>query len=372
MPGHVPTLPQLLEGDPMLLECSEPMMGTRIGLHVACAEEREAEAREAMAVCLAWLREVERCLTRFDPASELCRLNAGAGVWQPVSDLLYTVLDESLAAARATDGFFDPALLPALERIGYDRDIHHLAQDDAGAETLGIAEDGGATPGGAWRGIELDAAKRRVKLPIGTRLDFGGIAKGWAADGALERFFTRFDGALIDIGADMRVQGHDEEGQPWPLGIHDPRSGGEEPERHAGVFSLTAGGVACSGALDRWWRHGGERRHHLIDPRTGEPMRLWLDRRDDARGADALIATVTALAPTGARAEVAAKVALLRGYPAALRAVEEAWETSAAAEPYGDAETALILVMGDGTVYCSKNLRAWLTTRGGGGELWLE
>jgi thiamine biosynthesis lipoprotein len=277
-----------------------------------------------------------------------------------------------VAAARATGGLFDPTLLPALEHIGYDRDINQLSQDANHADAAPLPTNGRLPIGGAWRGIALDAETRRVRLPEGARLDLGGIAKGWAADIALTRFFRGFDGAMIDIGADMRVFGHDENGQAWPLGIHDPRSDDGAPDRHAGVFSVADGGVACSGALDRWWWRGGERRHHLLDPRTGEPMRLWLDKADDALGAAELIATVTALAPTSARAEVAAKVALLRGYPDALRAVEAAWDDGGREERYGDDKTALILVMGDGTVYCSKNLREWLTTCGGGGELWLD
>jgi thiamine biosynthesis lipoprotein len=356
----------------MLLERSEPMMGTRIGLHVAFAEGRERAARSAVDACFAWMREVDRCLTRFDQASELCRLNAHPGEWQPVSDLLYTALDESLAAARATRGLFDPALLPALEQLGYDRDFDKISQAGVESDTTQLVPEEMPLAGGAWRGITLDAGARRVKLPIGAQLDLGGIAKGWAADVALERFFADFDGALINLSGDMRAYGHTSDGDPWPLGVRNPRTDGDKPLQHVTVFTLASGGVACSGALDRWWWRGGERRHHLLDPRTGQPMRLWLDAADDALGADELIATVTALAPTGAHAEVAAKVALLRGYPAALHAVEAAWVDATEAQPYGDAKTALILVMGDGTVYCSRNLREWLTTCGGGGELWLE
>lgn len=356
----------------MLLECSEQMMGTRIGLHVAFAAEHEGAARAAISAGFSWMREVERCLTRFDPASELCQLNATVGRWQPVSDLLFAALEDSLEAARVTDGMFDPALLSQLERIGYDRDFNDLARDALVANDTPLRSVEAPRLGGAWRGIELDAERKQVKLPVGARLDLGGIAKGWAADGALERFFGDFEGVLIDVGADMRVYGHDENGEPWPLAIRDPRSGGDVLDRHAGVFSLATGGVACSGGLERWWWHAGARRHHLLDPRTSELIPLWLDASDDALGAGDLIATVTALAPTGARAEVATKVALLRGYPEALRAVEAAWDDGTRDERYGDGETALILVMGDGTVFCSRNLREWLTTCGGGGELWLD
>ena len=88
-------------------------------------------------------------------------------------------------------------------------------------------------------------------------------------------------------------------------------------------------------------------------------------RRCDAEGTP-LIATATALAPTAARAEVAAKVALLRGYPACLRAVESAWKRYGALGPRddGDAGVALALVFGTGEIAFSRNLNEYLATWG--------
>ncbi|HKD75822.1 MAG TPA: hypothetical protein VKB76_10015, partial [Ktedonobacterales bacterium] len=124
---------------------------------------------------------------------------------------------------------------------------------------------------------------------------------------------------------------------------------------------------------DRWWYRAGERQHHLIDPRTGRPAQVWIDHGDDRDGTFPLIASATALAPTAAHAEIAAKVALLRGYPAALEAVEAAWETrdDAAPTPYRDADVALLLVLGTGTVEYSTNFEAYLKVLGGGGNLWI-
>jgi hypothetical protein len=82
-----------------------------------------------------------------------------------------------------------------------------------------------------------------------------------------------------------------------------------------------------------------------------------------------LIATATALAPTAARAEVAAKVALLRGYPDALHAIEQAWAGDAQLK--ADKGVALLLVLGTGEVVVSANMEAYLDTCGGGGMLWL-
>ena len=139
---------------------------------------------------------------------------------------------------------------------------------------------------------------------------------------------------------------------------------------HVAVITLSRGGLATSGALRRWWLRDGQRQHHLLDPRTGRPMPLWIDDRDPAEpgstSANPLLATATALAPTAARAEVAAKVALLRGYPRALQAVEAAWKRYGAVGPETDADAgvALALTFGNGEVVLSQNLSAYLASWG--------
>jgi hypothetical protein len=75
---------------------------------------------------------------------------------------------------------------------------------------------------------------------------------------------------------------------------------------------------------------------------------------------------VTALAPTAERAEVAAKLTLLRGYPKAVQAVEAAWARYGALGPDDDldAGVALIVTFGDGAIALSSNARDWLATWG--------
>jgi FAD:protein FMN transferase len=357
----------------VLLERFERIMATPVGVHVAVPPGQEAQAQVAIEGCLAWLREVEQRLTRFVADSELCRLNAAAGAWQPVSILLFTVVQQSVAAAEASSGLFDPTLLPVLEALGYDRDFKEIANRELeNAPRLDVQ----TVACGRWREIELDSAGMRIRLPAGARLDLGGIAKGWAADVALDRYFSSLPNVLIDVGGDVRARGGLKEGEPWAIGIGDPRGGdGSIEEQCAAVLTLGRGGLATSGATMRWWRRGGELQHHLIDPRTGRPARLWIDA-EGARGEgeeDSLIATATALAPTAAQAEVAAKVALLRGYPQALQMVEAEWRRERALTADGCVRgEALLLILGSGRVVCSEHLRVYLATVGGGGDLWLD
>ena len=362
----------------VVVEQYETIMATQVGVHVAVEPDGEPAARTAIRSCLNWMKDVERVLTRFDASSELSRLNTAGGQWWQASELLFCAVEQSIAAATATDGLFDPTILPVLEALGYDRDFA-LLRSGASRPTVRAALTHAAA--GDWRGIELDAARRRIRLPHGTRLDLGGIAKGWAADVALDRFFNDVPNVLINVGGDMRVRGGPQAGEAWPIGIGASTTTEAQLDQMP-VIALARGGLATSGAGDRWWYRAGQRQHHLIDPRTLRPAHVWIDLADEREDNPRLIAAAAALADTAAHAEIAAKVAILRGYPTALHCVEEAWSmwTESSAGPhrdaicgdaYRDAPVALVLMLGSGDVMCSANLHAYLETQGGGGNAWL-
>ncbi len=350
----------------LLIEQTTRMMATDVSVHMAVLPSEEASAQAAMAACMEWLREVERRLTRFDPESELCQLNSAAGQWRRVSRLLFTAVQEALTAAEMSAGHFDPTLLPQLEALGYDRDFAEIADDlddPPGSQTPPLASSG------SWRGVQMDAAEQRIQLPQETRLDLGGIAKGWAADVALKRCFRSFENVIINVGGDLRLRGRRQPDELWAVGIRDPRYDHlPGPTPNIAVLTLGQGGLATSGGTSRFWRQGGQRRHHLLDPRTGLPANVWVSFRgeEETQAAESahLIATATALASTAARAEVAAKVALLRGYPDALQAVELA--RAGDAQIKADQGVALLLVLGTGEVVLSANMQEYLDTCGGG------
>lgn len=258
-----------------------------------------------------WLLDVQRLfaeteaeLSRFRPTSGLSRLNAAAGTGpQKVSPMLQQVLGRALAAARITGGIFDPTVLPALYRAGYDRSFELLAVNGSvpsasaprnGKQARPEWADESLPPTPGWQQVTLDTIDGTVTLPAGLGLDLGGIAKGWTVDQAAARLGAQ-GAALIDAGGDIRASAAPG-GQPWPVAIADPF----DDQRDLGMLLLTDGAVATSTIGRRRWQHDGRSMHHLIDPRRGEPCQSDLH-------------TVTVVAPTTVQAEVAAKVALILG-----------------------------------------------------------
>ena len=233
-------------------------VGTNCAAAVTAGSDEEHEVSWALAAARDEVAACERELSRFDPASDLSRLNAAGGRWTPVGRRLLEVLDLALRAREDTGGRFDPTVLPALAAAGYDRSFELLEEREAGS-----ADD--------WRAgtaIELDARNGRARLEHGSSVDLGGIGKGYAAGRALDALLfasPALAGGLVDLGGDIAVRGESPEGGPWLIAVSDPRRAGET----LAVLALDSGGVATSGRDAR--RFGPARSlHHLIDPETGE------------------------------------------------------------------------------------------------------
>lgn len=235
-----------------------------------------------------FFQEVEARFSRFRPDSELVRLNSAAGKEVRVSADLAELVQLALAAAKASDGVFDPTIIDALEAAGYDRSIDLIWANGAHSP-LQIA----AQPD-RWRQVAVDTTTCLVKLPAGVRLDLGGIAKGWAADRAAA-MLQQIGPGMVNAGGDLCAWGDQpgiEKGNGWLVALDHPA----QPSVDVAWLRVHDGAVATSSITRRRWAGG----HHLIDPRTALP-------------ANTDLLSVTAMAPTVAQAEVAAKVVLILG-----------------------------------------------------------
>lgn len=245
------------------------------------------------------LAEVDAACSRFRADSELVALDAAGGRPVRVSPLLAEALAVALRAAEATDGAVDPTVGSVMEAIGYDRDFT-LVQEDDRPVSLRVRR----VPG--WRLIGLDRAAGTVTVPEGVRLDLGATAKAWAADRAADMLArTAGCGVLVSLGGDTAVAGATPAGG-WQIRVQDVTGPVDEipgPGSYDTV-GLHDGGLATSGTSARRWQRGGHDLHHIVDPRTGLPVRSpWRTVSVAAAScADANAATTAALVK-GVRAE---------------------------------------------------------------------
>lgn len=211
----------------------------------------------------------EQRFSRFDPKSELTALNAQAGSPFAASPEMIQILQACQNYWKDSAGLFNPAILPYLENVGYDRSFEKL-------------EDSPASPSPASSAIPVPLGfenmrieEARIILPSGMRIDLGGIGKGYLLQQVEDDLKTAVGSYWISLGGDIVVSGYDHDGNPWNIGVQNPH----DPENDFTAISSETGktfSLATSGTFKRRGIKNATPWHHLIDPRTAKPAQTDL------------------------------------------------------------------------------------------------
>ena len=224
---------------------------------------------------------IEEASSRFRLDSELMRIGDRLPHGVAVSDTLADLIRAALMAAQLTDGAVDPSLGRALNRLGYDRDIRLVLDDDGPVRAVSSERPG-------WARVTLDGST--LTVPAGLSLDLGATAKAVAADRAARRIADELGvGALVGLGGDVATAGPGPR-EGWQIDVQDL------PADPACRISVSGGSaVATSSTQRRTWRRAGRTLHHIVDPRSGMPApALW--RSASVAGPSCLVANALSTA----------------------------------------------------------------------------
>ncbi len=271
---------------PSLLR-SLPIMGTAVECQAFHALPERA--RQAVGAAFAAVEQVDHDMSLYRPESDIGRLNRLAAPREmPIRESTTAVLRESLSIGQVSRGALDVSITPLLARWGF----YSVRQEAPGPKHLEAAlalVD--------YRQVQLDDANGTVRLARpGMQLDFGGIAKGYAVDQALEAL--RHCGVrqgMVNAGGDLRLLGSHPDGDPWIVGVQHPLV----PARLLLALSLDGAAVATSGNYLCYRVYNGRRYGHLLHPQRGYPADTAL--------------SMTVVAPIAMRADALATAALVMG-----------------------------------------------------------
>ena len=266
-----------------------------LGTVAVVGTTRRAQADAVQAAAAAEIEACDLACSRFRDDSELAQLNdpRRATSRQEVSEWLCEVLAIALAAAARTDGLIDPTIGQCLVDLGYDRSFEQL---DPSRPIVVRARH---VP--AWQHVNLDRRRRRVRVPIGVRLDLGATAKALCADRAARSTARAGAGAgvLVSLGGDIAIAG-DPPDEGWIVRVTDRAETPPDTPVPGQTVAIREGGLATSGTAARQWAHGGVEHHHVLDPRNGaSAITPWK--------------TVTVTASTCVDANVASTAAVILG-----------------------------------------------------------
>ena len=232
-------------------------MGTDCVLHLYAAKQTDAEKISQAAI--AEVMRIEARYSRYRSDSVLSAINrvAEAGESIDVDDETTGLLNYAFAANQKSDGLFD--ISSGILRKAWDFQLGRLADQfvlDRLLTRVGLTKV-------SWRAPRLAFA-----VP-GMELDFGGLAKEYAADMAAETCQALgAEHGVVDLGGDIRIIGPHPSGEAWKIGIRHPRC----PGKIMATAVLKHGALATSGDYERYIEIDGKRYSHILNPKTGWPV----------------------------------------------------------------------------------------------------
>lgn len=240
-------------------------MGGPCVLHLACpdgaAAERDSLATAAQAA-IAEVRRIEAKYSRYRQGSVLSQLAAAAGSGRhlPVDGETAQLLHYAARLHALSDGLFD--ITSGVLRRAWNFSRPAVPAAGRLEELLALV---------GWPQVEWDGERIHLPQP-GMELDFGGFGKEYATDRAAALLLAHgVAHGYVNLGGDIRVLGPQPDGRPWQMGIQHPR----KPDTLLAHLPLHDGALATSGDYERFFELDGQRYCHVLNPRTGWPVRCW-------------------------------------------------------------------------------------------------
>jgi len=278
--------------------------GTTMGTTYSVIIPRQpggADARELERGISRVLETVNAQMSTYRADSELSRFNATASESPfPVSADTRRVVRNAIDIGRMTNGAFDPTIGPLVDLWGFGppgmrrKAPSRLEIDDA-VRRIGYRNV-----------VALDTPPALRKDGSSVHIDLSGIAKGFGVD-AVARLLERSGAGyyLVEIGGEVRARGYSPRGDAWRVGIERP-----DDSLRRRIVGLDGKGLATSGDYRIFFESEGIRYPHIIDPRSGVPVRHGL-------------ASVTVIARTTMRADALSTALMVMGPRAGLEFARE-------------------------------------------------
>ncbi len=207
--------------------------------------------------------KVDRQMSTWNPASDLCRLNAAPdNAWIAVPGELAHVLETGMQIGLQSNGAFDIGVGELVEAWGFGPSKRKLPSQ--------ITALHGSRNRPASARLEIDRARQQVRKLAPIVIDLSGIAKGYGVD----QLAHCLDGwgissYLVGIDGEMRARGNKPGGEAWAVAIEKPTYGLREV---SGVMELEDTAIATSGDYRRWVDIDGKRYAHTMNPALQQPL----------------------------------------------------------------------------------------------------
>lgn len=237
------------------------LMGCDFGVTVVA--EDSVKAMRYIDLAFQEMTRIEKRISSWDKNSETSKINRNSGI-QPikVSDELFNLIQRSIKISQLTDGAFDITFASIDKVWKFDGT---MVKKPSEMEIIESVKKIG------FDNIVLNTEEKTVFLKKkGSKIGFGGIGKGYAADKAKQLLMENgVQAGIINASGDMNTWGKQPDGSDWKIAITNPLN----KEHSFATLPLNNNAVVTSGDYEKFVEFEGQRYAHIINPKTGYPTK---------------------------------------------------------------------------------------------------
>ena len=234
-------------------------MGSACEVVLASHTQNEAESMAKLAIDE--VLRIERKYSRYTTDSIIAKINQQAGrVALQCDDETWALFQFASQLFDKSDGLFD--ITSGVLRQAWDFKKPEVPTSQKLEALLPLV---------GWQNVVLQ--DQSIALPLARmEVDLGGFGKEYAADRAVQVLKEKgVTHGYVNLAGDMRFLGPKSSGEPWMIGIQDPRA----RDQVVATLPITQGGLATSGDYERYFELNGQRYCHVLNPKTGMPVSYW-------------------------------------------------------------------------------------------------
>lgn len=233
--------------------------------HISYWHEQSLDDKSLQAAVIEEFAVIDKTLSNYRPDSAIEQFNQSSSTdSQDVGEEIVSLVRLARGVSQLSQGCFDLTIKPLFDLWGFQGESLTIPDGKLLQRTLAKV---------GMDKVEL-VDGRHLRKPAGVRVDVSAVAQGYSVE-KISRVLERFGvhDYLVEIGGELKTQGHKPNGQGWRIAVEKPLPGQQRLHKIIALPKDQVSAVMTSGTYRHYFDVDGQRYSHILDARDGKPVR---------------------------------------------------------------------------------------------------